>query len=88
LIQFTTLPEPIDQIAVFSDGIERLALEFSSKTAHGPFFESMFAPMRDASPGRDRPLSRALQRFLDGPTVCDRTDDDKTLILAKRISEM
>jgi hypothetical protein len=86
-VQFSSLPEPIDDIAVFSDGIERLTLEFSTKTAHGPFFENMFSRLHSTSPGRDRRLSKALGTFLDSPAVCDRTDDDKTLILAKRLTE-
>jgi hypothetical protein len=83
-IQFCFVDRPIGELAVFSDGLERLVLDFSSHTAHAPFFEKMFAPLDNALVGRNRDLSRALKRFLDGPSVCDRTDDDKTLILAKR----
>ncbi len=86
-INFATIPEPIQQLAVFSDGIERLALDFAAKTAYAPFFDKMFAPLSGSTPGRDRRMSRALQAFLDGPTVCGRTDDDKTVILARRIAE-
>src|SRR5262249_22636469 len=84
-IQFCFVDNPIQEIAVFSDGLERLVLDFSSHSAHAPFFEKMFAPLSTASTGRNRDLSRALKKFLDGPSVCDRTDDDKTLILARRM---
>jgi hypothetical protein len=84
-IQFYFVDHPINEIAVFSDGLERLVLDFSSHTAHAPFFEKMFATLSSASTGRNRDLSRALKGFLDGPSVCDRIDDDKTLILAKRM---
>jgi hypothetical protein len=84
-IQYCFVDNQITEIAVFSDGLERLVLDFSSHSAHAPFFEKMFAPLDNAFYGRNRALSRALKGFLDGPSVCDRTDDDKTLILAKRM---
>jgi hypothetical protein len=84
-IQFCFVDHPINEIAVFSDGLERLVLDFSTHTAHAPFFERMFAPLSSPSSGRNRELSRSLKQFLDGPSVCGRTDDDKTLILAKRM---
>jgi hypothetical protein len=84
-IQFRLVDHPISEIAVFSDGLERLVLDFISHTAHAPFCDKMFSPFDRVSAGRDRTLSRALHRFLDGPSVCSKTDDDKTLILAKRL---
>jgi hypothetical protein len=84
-INFAKVSESIGDLAVFSDGIERLALDFATKTAHAPFFDKMFAPLSSTAPGRDRTISKALRSFLDGPLVCDRTDDDKTVILARRI---
>jgi Protein phosphatase 2C len=86
-VNFATITESIHELAIFSDGIERLALDFADKSAYAPFFEKMFAPLTARSPGRDRQISKALLAFLDGPTVCERTDDDKTLILARRIVE-
>jgi Protein phosphatase 2C len=86
-VQVVTISEPVSEVAVFSDGIERLALDFATKTAYAPFFDKMFAPLNATAPGRDRRISRALQEFLDGPSVCARTDDDKTVILARRIVE-
>jgi hypothetical protein len=83
-LQFVNLDQSTEELAVFSDGIERLALEFSSKTAFTPFFEKMFAPLNGTGIGRNRTLSRELRSFLAGPSVCERTDDDKTLLLARR----
>jgi hypothetical protein len=43
----------------------------------------MLAPLDGAAdPGRSLSLSSALAGFLGGPRVCEKTDDDKTLILA------
>ena len=76
-------PYPIDAFCVFTDGIERLALDFKAQIPFAPFFKSMFpAVERLSAPGRDRTLSLQLSEFLDSPTVNSRTDDDKTLSLA------
>lgn len=73
----------IDRVAVLTDGLERLALDFAGRAAHAPFFRSMFAAVASsASTGRDRPLSGQLGRFLSSDGVNARTDDDKTLVLA------
>jgi hypothetical protein len=71
-------------VAIFSDGLERLALDFARQVAFKPFFDSMLKPLSGLTPGRDRNLSIGLRRFLDSPLVTDRTDDDKSLIIARR----
>jgi len=76
---------PIDAVAVFTDGIERLALDYTSLDAHQPFFRGIIAPLEAVgTPGIDRDLSMKLKAYLDGPAICERTDDDKTLVLAIR----
>jgi hypothetical protein len=82
--QFVSVDRSIEKVALFSDGIERLVLDFSSHQVFSPFFDNMFKPLDQSKSGRNRGLSKDLRRFLDGPSVCARTDDDKTLILAKR----
>ena len=74
----------VAEVALFSDGLERLALDFATKTAFSPFFVSMFKTLPDARSGRHRQLCRDLRAFLDGPSITQRTDDDKTLIMARR----
>ena len=70
-------------MAVFSDGLERLVLNFAQKQPHAPFFDRMFGPVeRSERVGDDRDLKTALRRYLDTPSVNERTDDDKSLILA------
>ena len=77
----------IDEVAIFTDGIERLVLDLQEKTAHKPFFRSLFkwlvqteaAPVDDAIPS-----SQVMVRYLGSKQINDRTDDDKTLILASR----
>lgn len=68
--------------AVFSDGIENLVLDHRTDAPHEPFFNTMIAPIDALSkPGKDAELSSALTAFLRGPRVCEKTDDDKTLLL-------
>jgi hypothetical protein len=81
----THLDGKVAELAIFSDGLERLAFDFGAGRAFAPFFESMFSPLRMAPPGRHRQLSGDLRAFLDGPSVTERTDDDKTLIMARRM---
>ena len=72
------------ELALFTDGLQRLALHFASTSVHNPFFRPIFPPLRAQSPGHLPDLSAALGRFLDSPAVNGRTDDDKTLVLATR----
>lgn len=69
--------------AIFTDGIERLALDFASKQPHQPFFRNIIGPLNNCkAKGSDKPLSSALAGFLNSERVNARTDDDKTLVLA------
>jgi len=72
-------------VAVFTDGIERLALDFASECPHAPFFDGIIRPVtRAEEPGRSRSLAASLARYLDSDAINERTDDDKSLILACR----
>ncbi len=70
------------RVAVFSDGLQRLALNMADNTAHEPFFANFFKVVGASTPEQDEQLHGALVRFLQSPAVNDRTDDDKTLALA------
>jgi hypothetical protein len=76
----------VREIALFSDGIENLVLHRATKSVHERFFATMFPPVRSSqSAGLNMELSASLTQYLDSPVICDRTDDDKTLILATRV---
>lgn len=68
--------------ALFSDGIGDLALSHKDQSASPQFFNPMLRPV-DSAPdaGRLRELSSKLSSYLSGASICERTDDDKTLIL-------
>ncbi len=85
VFEFATTREAFAEIALLTDGLENLVLRKADKSVHGPFFDSMFRSVRRSSAvGEDNALSRDLERYLSTPSVVQRTDDDKTLILASR----
>lgn len=75
-------PTPVRDIALFTDGLQHLALRYDSRSAHAPFFAPMFARLR--SDEQWQCLSEALEAFLGSEAVSKRTDDDCTLVLASR----
>lgn len=71
-------------LAVSTDGLLRLALKLPGYEPHAPFFKPLFAFIAGAT---DETLAtQQLAGFLASPRVCARTDDDKTLVLAARVS--
>lgn len=71
-----------EKVAVFSDGIQRLALNMATNTAHAPFFTPFYEVLARATAAQEDHLQAELARFLQSPAVNERTDDDKTLALA------
>jgi len=78
------VPRRVEEIALLTDGLQGLVLDYARMAPHDPFFRRMFAPVRSAPPGESGALSAALAAFLGSPRVRARTDDDTTLILATR----
>jgi hypothetical protein len=73
----------ISALTLFSDGLERLALDFVARTPYERFFEGICRPLFGSSSlGRERGLSDQLKLYLNSSQINDRTDDDKTLVLA------
>lgn len=82
VLAVAALPTRADKVAVFSDGIQRLVLNMVTNTAHGPFFTPFFTVLATATAAQEDYLQTELVRFLNSPSVNERTDDDKTLALA------
>lgn len=74
----------IKALALFSDGLQHLALSYVTKTPHPPFFEPMFKMMRQRKTSDCDDLDEQLARFLNSDAINTRTDDDKTLVLVIR----
>jgi hypothetical protein len=74
----------VDEVALFTDGIQSLVLDYRAQSAHSPFFAPLFAWLRPRAGGHSQELSDSLVRYLNSEKINSRTDDDKTLILATR----
>lgn len=76
----------IDAVAVISDGLQRLALVFDNQTPHVPFFDPMLITLRKLPEDQVDYLAEQLRNYLGSPPVNERTDDDKTLVLATKLN--
>lgn len=82
LMKTKTYPDRAIKVAAFTDGIQRLALNLATNTPHVPFFAPFFDGMMKAAVEQEDQLQGLLSNFLGSQAVNDRTDDDKTLVLA------
>ncbi len=82
ILQTKTYPQQVVRAAVFSDGLQRLAIHLATNTPHAPFFNRFFPVMSTSTDEHLDEIDSALLRFLKSPAVNERTDDDKTLALA------
>lgn len=83
-LRFAIVETAVEEVALFSDGLQRLALIFADQTVHAPFFEPMLRGLREQPPGLAEVFVLPLVRFLSSAAVNARTDDDKSLVLATR----
>lgn len=82
ILQTREYSSQLTEVAVFSDGVQRLALQMATNTPHEPFFTPFFDALRKAAPENEEGLHLALVNFLNSERVNARTDDDKTLVIA------
>lgn len=75
----------VQELAVFTDGLQMLALDFTNSKPHGPFFAPLFGTLRNGADTEK--LRNSMAAFLDSKRINERTDDDKSLLLAARISD-
>lgn len=68
-------------LAMFSDGLQLLALEMPAAKPHPPFFSPLFRFISQDDLD-DGDAQAQLENFLNSPRVTERTDDDITLLLA------
>lgn len=83
-LRFVLIEERIEDLILFSDGIFAIAVDYQTNQPHEPFLMPMLAPLRNGS-GKD--LDEKLLNFLSSPKMNEKTDDDKTIILATRFSK-
>jgi hypothetical protein len=76
----------VDEVALLSDGLQRLALHFESRTAYTPFFKPLFASVKALDCSSTGRMLNSLSSYLNSDKFNKRTDDDKTLVIAVRES--
>lgn len=81
-LEFDSLEGSPADVALFSDGLERLALDFSVGEAHTKFFAGFFPYLYREPAGHLIEIEEKLRDFLCSERVNSKTDDDKTLVLA------
>lgn len=74
----------ISELAVLTDGLQMLALDMAGAKVHDRFFTPLFKAVRSGPD--EAALQTSLLEFLGSKRVNERTDDDKTLLLATRIT--
>lgn len=84
-LRFELVEEPIEDLILFSDGIYAVAVDYQKGEPHEPFLMPMIAPLRNGANGNG--LNEKLENFLSSPKINEKTDDDKTIILASRAIE-
>lgn len=83
-LHFELRANAYDELALMTDGLQRLALHFESRSPHAPFFDPMIRALANAPAGYATALEKPLVAFLESDAVSARTDDDKSLVLATR----
>lgn len=68
-----------DYICGISDGLERLALDLSNAIPHDRFFRPLARKLNQA-PNTEE-FETDLKTFLESARVCERTDDDKSIVI-------
>jgi hypothetical protein len=81
-LEFDSICNSLADVALFSDGLERLALDFAGGEAHTKFFAGFFPYLYREPAGHLIEIERKLTEFLASERINSKTDDDKTLILA------
>lgn len=74
----------VSELAVLTDGLQMLALDIAGVKVHDRFFSPLFRAMRTGPD--EATLQASLLEFMGSKRVNERTDDDKTLLLATRIT--
>lgn len=74
----------VSELAVLTDGLQMLALDMAGSKVHDRFFAPLFKTVREGPD--EAALQTSLLEFMDSKRVNERTDDDKTLLLAARIA--
>lgn len=86
-LKILVLHQPVTEVGIFTDGLQLLALNNEAMNVHQPFFTGMFKWLRKTVAEEDIAiLNKKLREYLAGELINSRTDDDKTLFIATKLS--
>jgi hypothetical protein len=83
-LQTRWIPRRIEEVALFSDGLQPLVLHPTDQSPHDAFFGTVFRTLREA--GEDEASKAWLQNMLASDMVTSRTDDDTSIVIARRLA--
>jgi hypothetical protein len=83
-LAFTWRETPVDEVALLTGGLRELGADFRDPQAGEPFFGPLLQLLRKQA--QPEALLGALCELLESPAVVERTDQDKTAILATRVA--
>jgi hypothetical protein len=84
-LNFEFVNEKINEVAIFTDGIQGLALKYDIQAAYTPFFKPLFEYLKNIPEENTPQLNEQVETFLNSAAVNSRTEDDKTLMIACRL---
>lgn len=85
-LEVKIIQQRTEEIAITTDGLQMLILSNETRAVHQPFFTNLFKTLRLANKAEDLiTLNKRLDEYLRSDKINDRTDDDKTLLLATRL---
>jgi hypothetical protein len=85
-VQVSVNEKAVNLLAVMSDGLTRLAMQLPAQEPYLPFFQPLLTFAAHAN--EEEQAAGHLVEFLTSERVCDRTDDDKSLVLAVRVPDL
>ena len=73
-----------DEVTLFTDGLEAIALDLKNREVHRPFYDSFYRVLNQREAGFQSDLAKGLASWMQTDLVTSRTDDDKSLVLISR----
>jgi hypothetical protein len=74
-----------EEVTLFTDGLESIALNLKNKEVHQPFYESFYRVLRQREAGFQKDLAEGLASWMQTDLVTSRSDDDKSLVLISKV---
>jgi hypothetical protein len=82
-LQIVSKEGPAKTVSILTDGLLRLSCDIRKNVPHTPFFQAMTSLLKKVP--EPTKASQELQTLLSHPSINERTDDDKTLVMAANI---